>query len=54
MVSKMTVRIPEEFYRRVRAYAALEGKSVQDLVTELLEAKVPKQGFADPKRRTHG
>jgi len=38
----LSVRIPVELARRVKAYAAFEGVSMQELVRDLLAAGVPR------------
>ncbi len=37
----MGVRLPEELIRRVRTHAALQGRSSQDLVREVLDHAIP-------------
>lgn len=39
-VRMFSARLPESLIRRFRAYAAMQGRSVQDIVRELIEAAV--------------
>jgi hypothetical protein len=35
------VRIPSELRRRIRVYAALQGKTAREIVSEILDAAIP-------------
>jgi hypothetical protein len=39
---KLTVRLPRDLARRLRLYAAEQGKTVQEITAEALEARLPR------------
>ncbi|MBN1660994.1 MAG: toxin-antitoxin system HicB family antitoxin [Anaerolineae bacterium] len=47
---KTTIRIPEELHRRVKAKAALQGKTITSVLTELLQQWVEEDPPAPEKR----
>jgi plasmid stability protein len=51
-LSTLTVRLPEDLRHRLRVYAATESKTVQEIVTKLIEEKL--SGWARPKHRSRG
>lgn len=40
---KTTLEIPDDLYRQVEALAALRGRTIEDLVNELLRAKIEQE-----------
>ncbi|NOY94231.1 MAG: hypothetical protein GXP55_23890 [Deltaproteobacteria bacterium] len=47
---KTTLEIPDEVYRQIKALAALEGRSVRDLVNTLLRKRLEDRRAADEER----
>jgi hypothetical protein len=48
---KTTVEIPEMVYRRIKASAALQGKTIEDFLVEAVRDKLA-AAAAEPKRKT--
>lgn len=48
---KTTVEIPDALYRRLKARAAIQGKSVKDYLVEAVREKLA-AAPADPKQKT--
>jgi hypothetical protein len=40
--SKLTARLPAGVHHRLRVHAAMEGKTIEDFVIELLDAQLPR------------
>jgi hypothetical protein len=59
-LSTLTVRLPEYLRHRLRVYAATESKTVQEIVTKLIEKELTRShvnsenDWAMPKRRSRG
>jgi predicted HicB family RNase H-like nuclease len=47
---RVSVRVPEDLHRRATARAAEEGRSVSDVVRDLLEAYAPDRARAGTRR----
>ena len=48
---RTTIDIPDHLFRRAKAAASLDGKSLKSFVTEALEAKVTASGESAPATR---
>jgi hypothetical protein len=49
MNMRTTIDIPDELFRRAKATAALEGRTLKDLVTEALEAHLQTRSAPPPE-----
>lgn len=47
---KTTLEIPDDLYREIKALAALSGRTVKDLITELLRNKLEEERSASGER----
>lgn len=47
---KTTLDIPDDLYREIKALAALSGRTVKDLVTELLRKKLEEERNSSGQR----
>lgn len=51
---KTTIELPDELYRKTKAFAALTGQTVKDVITEALRAKLRSERDAREPRGWRG
>jgi Arc/MetJ family transcription regulator len=47
---KTTIDLPDDLYRETKALAALSGRTVKDLITELVRERVERERSSDTAR----